>query len=393
MLQQQINLSTDLKKLRDEGCELEINGGYVCIHHIPYVNNEKMIKFGVLICALNLAPASQASRPPDHTMFFMGETPCHKDGTIMNEIINSSPNQVLWEGVIGNHYFSSKPSKGKYDDYYEKFKRYIQLLSVPAQSLDSTVTAYTFKPFTDSQATGVFNYFDTNSSRANIIEINNKLKNQKIAIIGLGGTGSYILDLVAKTPVAEIHLFDNDDFSQHNAFRSPGAPSLDQLNEKRKKVDYFSEIYSNMHKGIIPHISNVTRDNIHLLRNMSYVFICIDKNSSKKEIVTELLKMDVIFIDVGLGVQVVDNRLIGIVRTTVGSPQKSEHLQKRISFEDSDINEYTTNIQIADLNSLNANLAVIKWKKLSEFYQDLIEEYHSTYSINVADLNNGDTQI
>jgi hypothetical protein len=37
---------------------------------------------------------------------------------------------------------------------------------------------------------------------------------------GLGGTGSYILDLVSKTPVNEILLFDSDDFLQHNAFRS-----------------------------------------------------------------------------------------------------------------------------------------------------------------------------
>ena len=33
--------------------------------------------------------------------------------------------------------------------------------------------------------------------------------------------------------------------------------------------------------------------------------------------------------------------------------------------------EYATNIQIADLNALNALMAVIKWKKLSGFYQDL----------------------
>ncbi|WP_318271316.1 ThiF family adenylyltransferase [Sphingobacterium cellulitidis] len=46
-----------------------------------------------------------------------------------------------------------------------------------------------------------------------------KLERQKIAIIGLGGTGAYILDMVAKTPVKEIHLFDGDSFDQHNAFR------------------------------------------------------------------------------------------------------------------------------------------------------------------------------
>ncbi len=36
-------------------------------------------------------------------------------------------------------------------------------------------------------------------------------------------------------------------------------------------------------------------------------------------------------------------------------------------------------------------MAVIKWKKLSAFYQDLVEEHQTTYSINVAQLLNGDT--
>jgi hypothetical protein len=35
----------------------------------------------------------------------------------------------------------------------------------------------------------------------------------------------------------------------------------------------------------------------------------------------------------------------------------------------------------ADLNALNAALAVIKWKKLACFYQGLDHEHHSTYTI------------
>jgi hypothetical protein len=393
MLHQLINLSPDLKKLRDEGYELEIKGGYICIHHIPYVNVKKEVKLGILICPLSLASPTLASRPPDHTMHFMGEHPCHKDGVIMNEIINSSPNQLLFEEMIGNHYFSSKPSKGNYDDYYEKFSRYIQLISAPAKSLNGSVTANTFKPFVDNDPISVFNYFDTNSSRANIFAVNEKLVNQKIAIIGLGGTGSYILDLLAKTKVSEIHLFDADDFSQHNAFRSPGAPSIEELNEGKKKVIYFAEIYSKMHKGIVPHVNYISMDNVHILEDMSYVFICIDRNSARNEIIAELLKMNVSFVDVGLGVQLVDDKLIGIIRTTVGTPENKGHLEKRIPSVDTDINEYATNIQIADLNLLNAGLAVIKWKKLCGFYEDLIDEYHSTYSINVAELINGDTRV
>ena len=73
----------------------------------------------------------------------------------------------------------------------------------------------------------VFKYPDANSNRAGISDLNMKFEGQKIAIIGIGGTGSYILDLIAKTNVAEIHIYDGDVFQLHNAFRAPGACAAD----------------------------------------------------------------------------------------------------------------------------------------------------------------------
>ena len=43
---------------------------------------------------------------------------------------------------------------------------------------------------------------------------------------------------------------------------------------------------------------------------------------------------------------------------------------------------YASNIQIAELNALNAAFAVIAWKKRMGFYQDCKNEHHSTYSLN-----------
>ena len=77
------------------------------------------------------------------------------------------------------------------------------------------------------------------SSRAGIVEFAKRLEQERIAIVGLGGTGSYVLDLLAKTRIGEIHLFDGDDLLSHNAFRSPGAVSVEELNTRPKKVDYY----------------------------------------------------------------------------------------------------------------------------------------------------------
>lgn len=391
MQQQLISHSPDLKKLRDEGYELEKKGGYICIHHIPYLNGNGNILYGSLISDLTIS-TSKAGVPSTHAIHFMGEAPCHKDGTPMTEIINSNPNSQLGEGLVGNYYFSSKPESGHYANYYDKFVRYISLLSVPAKAVDPAVTASTFKPYADDEDS-VFHYFDSNSSRANIAQLAKIFESQKIGIIGLGGTGSYILDLVSKTPVAEIHLYDADEFSQHNSFRSPGAASIEILNELPEKANYFADIYSKMHKHIYPHVEFVTSKNIHHLAGLSYVFICVDKNSTRNSIINGLVEMKIPFIDVGLGVNLQDGRLVGIIRTTTGTFNKNDHLIKRLSAEDTDDNEYVTNIQIADLNAMNACKAVEKWKKLCGFYHDEVGEFHSTYTINASLLVNGDAQL
>jgi hypothetical protein len=323
-------------------------------------------------------------------IYFKGEYPCNKDGSPIEGIKHSSNKQTLNEGIEVDHLFSSKPASGHYDDYFQKVTSYVNILSNQAKSIDSSVTEKTFKVIIDDDEDAVFQYVDTNSSRAKIDLINAKLKGQKIAIIGLGGTGAYILDLAAKTPVQEIHLYDGDDFLLHNAFRSPGAASISDLDQRKMKTAYYADMYSNMHKNIYSHPYYIDGLTIDELNAMSYVFICIDRDSVKRDIIDHLLGLTIPFIDVGLGVIEVDGSLIGTIRVTTGISEKNDHLFQRISCGDDLENEYASNIQIAELNSLNANLAVIKWKKLCGFYQDLREECNSTFTINVSQLSNDD---
>jgi hypothetical protein len=391
MSQQLINHSPDLKRLRDEGYEVCIKGGYLVIHHIPYVNSQRQICYGTLISTLALNN-NITIKPDTHVINFMGEHPCNKDGTIITAIQHSNPNQSIGDGLIMNFLFSNKPPTG-YNDYYDKVTRYVEIISSPAISMDPSVTAKTFTVVKESNEDAVFQYLDTNSSRANIYQFHAKFKGQRVGIIGLGGTGSYILDLVAKTPVDEIHLFDGDVYLQHNSFRSPGATSIETLDKKLAKVDYYTSVYSLMHNGIKPHALYLMEDNLHLLNGLTYVFLCIDRNAVKGKILTHLRQQGIVFLDTGLGVNIAEDNLVGTVRLTIGTPSKLDHLTLRIGTEDLEENEYSTNIQIADLNALNAALAVIKWKKLIGFYQDLKEEHHSTYTINTAQLLHEDCTI
>lgn len=388
MSHQLIVHSPDLKRLRDEGFEIEVKGGYLLIHHIPYVDSSIQVKMGTLVSTLNRS-GSKVVSPETHVIHFIGEHPCDNSGRKLTGIRLESREQILAPGVVIQHSFSNKPPEG-YPDYYKKVTRYVEMISAPAISLDKSVTAKTFRPIIDEEGQSVFRYVDTNSSRANINMISAKFEGQNIVIIGLGGTGAYILDLVAKTPVAEIHLYDGDCFLVHNAFRSPGAASVEDLENVIAKTEYYKTIYSNMHKQIYSHPYYIDESNIAEISQASYVFLAIDKEAIKKTIINFLLAHEIPFIDVGLGVNTVDDCLVGTLRVTTGTSSKHDHLGNRISYGDDANNEYATNIQIADLNSLNAVLAVIKWKKLSGFYQDLKKEHNTTYAINVSQLTNDD---
>lgn len=390
MSQQLINHSPDLKRLRDEGYEIEVRGGYLLIHHVPYVNQSKKIQFGSLVSTLTLSN-NRTKKPDDHVINFIGENPCDRNGNVITAIQHENTTKILNNSITVNRSFSNKPANG-YSDYYEKVATYANIISAPAKYLNPAVTEKTFKAIPDTDDETVFQYIDTNSSRANIERINSKLQGQKISIIGLGGTGAYILDLVAKTPVQEIHLYDGDSFDQHNAFRSPGAASINILNENPSKVAYYKSLYSNIHKFIRDHENHITQENLYELNKMTYVFVCVDKNSVRKMIAKHLVSIGIPFFDVGLGINIVDDKLMGAVRVTSATSEKNDHLSTRIPSEDTDHNDYATNIQIAELNSLNASFAVLKWKKMSGFYADLEEEYHSSYSTETSVIFNEDSK-
>lgn len=188
-------------------------------------------------------------------------------------------------------------------------------------------------------------------------------------------------DLVAKTPVAEIHIYDGDVFLQHNAFRSPGATSLEELQAAEPKVARHERVYRQMHLGVMAHPYTLTASNVHELASMDFVFLCLDAGSDKKATVDDLVRNQAPLVDVGLGVSEVDGALGGLARTTTYTPDHSQHLEARTSLADGEADdEYGQNIQIAELSALNAALAVIRWKKYAGFYADTEREHSSTYA-------------
>src|SRR5687767_14681328 len=109
MSQQLVSLSPDLRKLRDEGYEIQVKSGYLLVHHIPFVTAAKQISYGILISELTLSSSASTARPGNHVIYFQGEHPCDKNGVPIHAITHSSPNQNLFPGIVANHSFSNKP--------------------------------------------------------------------------------------------------------------------------------------------------------------------------------------------------------------------------------------------------------------------------------------------
>jgi hypothetical protein len=311
MSPKQAALNPDIKRLFDEGYEVEVKNGYLVVHSVPYVNSERQVKTGVVVTDLNVN-IDELLPQKDHQVWFVGDYPCHSTGAPIEAIRNVSNAQQLWEGFEVQHRFSCKINGQIYPDYYSKMKNYIDIISNEAEVIDPAPTAYTFK---------VIDY-DSASSRADILAVSAKLAMDKVAIIGLGGTGSYVFDLIAKTPIKEIHLFDGDIFLQHNAFRAPGAASVDALKAKLSKVEYYLRIYDAMRSGIVPHVEYLTEENINELAGFNFVFICVDKGPVRKLISDFLQEQNIPFIDVGMDLMMGPEAqdLLGTCRVTMSTP-------------------------------------------------------------------------
>jgi hypothetical protein len=384
--------SADLSRLQQEGYDLQIRANQLLIK-VPYATAGRAVAYGYLASELTLS-GEATTTPGNHVVFFIGETPtalpCNAEGVVLTDLINQMGPIDLGGGLVASCSFSHKPNP-TYPDYYEKMSTYADMLLAYAQVLDPTATPRTFPPIRTDEDESVFRYLDAASSRARIGAVTDKLRLNKVVIIGLGGTGSYILDLVAKTPVDEIHLYDADTFLTHNAFRSPGAATADELDAAPKKVDYLQATYDAIHRHVIAHPEHVGEQNIDELRGASFVFVAIDAGPGKRLILEKLEEFRISVIDVGMGIYQVGDALGGLIRTTTSTPGQTAHVWEQVSFADqSEDDDYEQSIQIADLNMINAALAVIRWKKLFGFYTDFENEHTSVYTIDGNHLLNED---
>lgn len=395
MSRQLIVHSPDLQRLQDEGYDIEIRSGHLLLK-VPYVTSDRKVSLGFLASELTLS-GDRTTTPSTHVVHFIGtdpaDAPCDDTGRRLDDLIIQDGPIPLGSELVASSMFSHKPNP-TYGDYYEKMSTYADMLWSYAQAVDPKVKVRTFPPIPADEQESVFRYFDSATSRARIGAVTDKIRLGKVVIVGLGGTGSYILDCIAKTPVSAIHLYDGDRMLTHNAFRSPGAASLEELRDAPFKTDFLQTKYDPMRRNIVSHAAYLDESNINEIQDADFVFLSMDAGPAKKLIVESLQGSGIPFADTGMGVYQVGDSIGGLIRTTASTVGITEHIWEndRLSFDDEDDDEYSQNIQIVELNMLNAAFAVIKWKKIFGFYTDFEAEFSSVYTTDGNHLLNLDQQ-
>lgn len=390
MSQQLISLNPCLQKLQQEGYSLEVRGGFLVIHHVPYLNMNREIHEGTLIMTLNLS-GNKVLKPQDHTAHWSGDIPYEHNGNRVSALINSSAHKDHGFGLTSDHFLSCKPDRESYPaqnypTYYEKVVTYCQRIYTPAFLVDQEACEKIRNKVVPNGEEYVLKYADTNSTRSDIYALTEMFQSKKIAIVGLGGTGAYLLDFIAKMPIKEIHLYDDDSFNSHNAFRCPGAASIDNLNMCMPKVDYLKGVYGVMHSGIISHKEKISSQNVSDLSEMDAVFICVDKVSVRNLIASHLINHGVLFIDSGLGIMKQYGSLSGQLRVTAGYAQHYDHISTAFGTDVENDDEYSSNIQIAELNALAAVHMLIKWKRMMNFYSNTANDNNMVYNISTNEI-------
>lgn len=383
MFQKLVSHNDDIGRLLEKGYAVAFDSNCLVVRDIPYLDDQRRLQTGAIVAKLVFIDQERVTQE-DHQIFFAGSLPHNLDGKPIANLGGGPAQLVLSEAckdIVVQRSFSNKPrSTGKFQDFFEKIESYVAIISAPAIELHSA-SPYTFRAVEEIITDSVFKVHDTLTSRAEITDLSKKFANDVVAVIGVGGTGSFILDFLVRTPVREVRGFDPDLFYVHNAFRSPGK--LDLADFGKPKAEVFYSRFENFRNGLSVERKFMDASCADDLNGVTFAFVCVDKGSSRAGIFDLLLSKGIPFIDVGMGLDRKQGSLNGMLRATYYSAERGNEVRtKQLANEvDHPDDEYRINIQIGELNALNACLAVIRFKQLRGFYFEEIPSFHLLFGI------------
>lgn len=388
MFQKLVSHNDDIRRLVEKGYAVGFDSKCLVVRDVPYLDVNREYQLGAIVAKLIFKDNEHVTQD-DHQIFFAGSHPHNIDGSQITNLGGGPTTLALSADsadVIVQRQFSNKPRvKGQmvgFDNFFDKIESYVGIISGPAMAMyPSRKEPFTFRAVEKVADDAIFKIHDTMTSRAEIAELAAKFHDEVVAIIGLGGTGAYALDFLAKTPVKEIRGFDRDPFHVHNAFRSPGRFEHGEFN--MSKAEMYQARYDNFRHGLKLEAKYIDASCAADFEGVTFAFVCVDKGSSRAGIFDLLIKLGIPFIDVGMGLSRKHDALSGMMRATYYSPEHAAAMREKGFSELSDRpnDEYRINIQISELNAMNASMAIVKYKRLKGFYVGKTPDFHFLFDL------------
>ena len=378
-----ISRNSDLSALVEVGYRVKVRGAYLLVEGIPYVKQNGDIRTGTIVTSLELA--DDETRPPgDHTVWWTGETPHWASGESMDSYLSCGKwdtGYELGEEITVYMQWSRKPkSEGGnrgYKDYYEKIETYVKEVGGEAEAKrPGILEAARAGGDPEIESKTRFKYIDTNTYRNGTRGIEQRIQDEVVAVIGVGGSGSYLVDILAKTNIKELHLYDDDVMEQHNAFRIAGAARIEELGSGKSKVKWHQERYAAVREeGIYVHQKRIDDQTLQDIDRFTTVFIAVDKLSTRRKIQNRCNELGVLHISVGIGLEVEgdkNDQIGGMVKveTQYKSKERGGTDHGNEDKREEGVENIYGNIQTAELNMLVAALAITEWKVRKGIYRN-----------------------
>lgn len=355
-----------IKDLEETGYLIDFVGGYFVIFGLPYLDKNGQLQHGDWASPVALNGAVIEPPTGNHQAWWRGSRPCDQQGRELR-LGGGAHAVTVTPELVTDFSFSYKlhDQNGENRDYVsfeEKVRTYLDTITAPAMNAYPEATPLSAIAVKAAAQGSPLRFPDTMSARYHINDLSFLLRGKKVAIVGLGGTGSYILDFLARTHLQKIVLFDDDKVHVHTIFRIPGfiAQAIGQ-----RKVEILAKHYDQWHAGIEPVAERITSENVGRLKEFDFVFVSVDDGPARRLIVDWLSANGIPFVDCGMGLNRSTVGLSGFVRIT-GIDRKAfdDNVGTvRLPVEKAKEDEYRKQAQITELNALNATMAVIRFKQ------------------------------
>ena len=248
---------------------------------------------------------------------------------------------------------SMKRDVGEYEDAWQALRTYVNAIYAGFTTSDTQSTRRVERPYT----------FDIigDKSRSEV-EWLDLVAGERIAIVGLGGVGSWIADLVTKSDVYELHAWDDDVIEPRNIIRMPGAVDPQWLG--KHKAEWFQQTYSSIHRRVRGSRVRVTKDNVQeVVTDTTFAFVAVDDDESRLMVCDAMFSARIPFVSVGLSLARRDTQATASVRVVTAHAHRESWRGAIPRVGQAGQDDYAR-LELPDISAMAAGWAIQSWRKM-----------------------------